>query len=91
MLVDDPLLQGSDENLVLVSEQSYLSACAKSTRLSSTLMQSQVDIHAQFLQRQQENSLKKVYKTAKVAKDKASRYSGLNHKKPSPSLDLSMS
>jgi len=87
MLVDEPLLQGSDGNLVLVSEQAYLSACARSTRLSSTLMQSQVDNHAQFLQRQQENSLKKVYKTAKVAKDKASRYSGLNHKKPAPSLD----
>ena len=56
MLVDEPLLQGSDGNLVLVSEQAYLSACARSTRLSSTLMQSQVDDHARFLQRQQENS-----------------------------------
>jgi len=87
MLVDDPLLQGSDGYLVLVSEQEYLSACAKATRLSSTVMQSQVDIHAQFLQRQRENSLKKVHKTTKAIKDKASRYSGLNHKKPSHLLN----
>jgi len=77
MRVETPLLQGRGGTLEQVSKEQFLRGCAKTTRMAYSTLMEQDGIQAQFLNRQQLNSQKRVDKLADTKERNLKRYAGL--------------
>jgi len=77
MLVDKPLIQSRNGTLSDATEPQFLSGCSKATKLKYSILRGQTAERESFKEKQQANSMQKVYKVMRAKKSKAAKCVGL--------------
>ena len=80
MQVETPLLQGKGGTLEVVTKEKFLRGCSKTTRMTYTTLREQEDVEAQFYNRQQLNSQRRVDRLEDLKEKNLKRYAGLKNK-----------
>ena len=80
MQIETPLLQGKGGTLEVVTKESFLRGCSKTTKMSYTRLMEQESVQEQFYNRQKLNSMKRVDRLENLREKNLKRYAGLKNK-----------